>query len=106
MSRAAFLVTTAVAFVALVLSIVDAFLLSANESRRAEVLQRSNVIAAMNERRQNLPLLRDLLIAAQKEPNEKIRQLLTKYGIPFTPPPREATAQTPTTPAGAPAKPK
>ncbi len=93
MTRAAFWMTTAIASVTLILSVYNSFLAGANETRQTQLLARANLISAMNERRQNLPLIRDLLVAAQKEPNEKIRALLTRYGIAFTPPPSSAPGQ-------------
>ena len=93
--RVLFWITSGIAGVALLLAIYDAALTGGNETRQTDLVQRANLISAMSERRQNLPLIRDLLIAAQKEPNEKIRALLTKYGIPFTPPPAAAAQSAP-----------
>jgi hypothetical protein len=106
MNRAGFWITTGIASVALIFSIYNAFLAGANADRQAEVIERANLISAMNERRQNLPLIRDLLIAAQKEPNDKIRALLSKYGIPFAPPAPAAAAESSPAASAAPAKPK
>jgi hypothetical protein len=76
---------TVVSAVALVLLVVNMMVASGNRARQAELGQRAQIIADVAQRSRNVPLIRDLVIAAQKEPNTKIRALLTKYGIVFAP---------------------
>jgi hypothetical protein len=56
-----------------------------NRVRQAALGRRAQTIAEVAQRSRNVPLIRDLVVAAQQEPNVKIRQLLTKYGIVFAP---------------------
>jgi hypothetical protein len=76
---------TVLSGIALVLLVVNMRVASGNRVRQAEIGQRAQIIADVAQRSRNVPLIRDLVIAAQKEPNTKIRALLTKYGIVFAP---------------------
>jgi hypothetical protein len=76
---------TALSTAAPVLLIMNMVVGSANRSRQVEISQRAQTISEVAQRSRNVPLIRDLVIAAQKEPNAKIRALLTKYGIVFAP---------------------
>jgi hypothetical protein len=77
--------STLLSAAALVLLVVNVLVASGNRARQAEIGQRAQIIADVAQRSRNVPLIRDLVIAAQKEPNTKIRALLTKYGIVFAP---------------------
>jgi hypothetical protein len=78
--------STGLGSVALVLMGVNAWMGADNNARQAAIDQRADFIAAMTERSRDAPLVRDLLIAAQKPPNEAIRALLTKHGVAFEAP--------------------
>jgi hypothetical protein len=78
--------STALSAAVLILLVVNMALASGNRARQAEFSERAQTIAEVAQRSRNVPLVRDLVIAAQKEPNAKIRALLTKYGIVFAPP--------------------
>jgi hypothetical protein len=94
-----FWVATVVSVLTLVLLIVNMSLVSGNAGRQAEIARRAQVISDAVQRSRGTPLVRDLIIAAQKEPNEKVRALLTRYGIPI--PQAGAAAGTEPAPAAA-----
>jgi hypothetical protein len=83
--RAVFWGTTGLSVLALVMLVVNIVVISGNQARQAEINQRTQTISEIVQRSRNVPLIRDLVIAAQKEPNAKIRGLLAKYGIAFAP---------------------
>jgi hypothetical protein len=77
--------TTGLSLLALVMLVVNIVTGTGNQARQAELNQRVQTISEIAQRSRNLPLIRDLVIAAQKEPNAKIRALLAKYRIAFVP---------------------
>lgn len=83
--RAVFWGATGLSVLALVMLVVNIVVISGNQARQAEINQRAQTISEIVQRSRNVPLIRDLVVAAQKEPNAKIRGLLAKYGIAFAP---------------------
>lgn len=71
---------------------VNLVLVQGNSARQAEFAQRADLIAAMAQRSRATPLVRDLVLAAQKEQNSAIRALLARYGIPYQAPQPAAAA--------------
>jgi hypothetical protein len=81
-----FWAATALGAAALFLIFVNMWMSSGNAERQAEIAQRAQVVAAATERSRAMPLVHDLVIAAQKEQNTAVRALLAKYGIPYQQP--------------------
>lgn len=89
LERMIFWPTTIGATAVLVLIVVNAILVSGNQTLQGEINARQLTIANSAQRGRNSPLVRELVLAAQKEKNTKIRDLLEKYGIAYAEAPAE-----------------
>jgi hypothetical protein len=95
LERFIFWPTTIGATAVLVLIVGNAILVSGNQTLQGEINARQLTIADAVQRGRNSPLVRELVLAAQKEKNTKIRDLLEKYGIAYAEPSAEPAASAP-----------